>query len=55
MSASEAREILEIKAGATEQEIRAAYIRLMNLLHPDHGGSEYFSKQLNAAREVLLG
>lgn len=55
MSASQAREILGVKAGATEQEIRAAYTRLMKRLHPDVGGSEYFSKQLNAARDVLLG
>lgn len=54
MSAAEALRILGIKAGATEQEIRAAYNRLMKRVHPDVGGSEYFSKQLNAARDVLL-
>jgi type IV secretion system protein VirD4 len=55
MSASQAQEILGVKVGSTEQEIRAAYTRLMKRLHPDVGGSEYFSKQLNAARDVLLG
>jgi hypothetical protein len=54
-SAAQALEILGIKAGATEQEIRAAYNRLMKRVHPDVGGSEFFSKQLNAARDVLLG
>jgi type IV secretion system protein VirD4 len=51
----EALEILGLKAGATDQEIRAAYKRLITRVHPDTGGSEFFSKQLNAARDVLLG
>jgi TPR repeat protein len=55
MSAAQALEILGINAGATEQDIRAAYNRLMKRVHPDVGGSTYFSKQLNAARDVLLG
>jgi len=55
MSTAQALEILGIKAGATEQEIRASYNRLMKRLHPDVGGSEYFTKQLNEARDVLLG
>jgi curved DNA-binding protein CbpA len=54
MSAAEALEILGIKAGATEQDIRATYNRLMKRVHPDVGGSAYFSKQLNAARDLLL-
>jgi len=54
MSVAQAREILGVDAGAPEQEIRAAYNRLMKRVHPDVGGSEYFSKQLNAARDVLL-
>jgi type IV secretion system protein VirD4 len=55
MSAAQALEILGINAGATEQDIRAAYNRLMKRVHPNVGGSEVFSKQLNAARDVLLG
>lgn len=48
---TKALEILEIEAGATELEIRAAYKRLTKRVNPDVGLSEYFSKQLNAARE----
>ncbi len=55
MSAAQALEILGINAGANEQDIRAAYNHLMKRVHPDVGGSEFFSKQLNAARDVLLG
>jgi curved DNA-binding protein CbpA len=54
MSAAQALEILGIKAGATEQEIRTAYSRLMKRVHPDVGGSHFFAKQLNTARDVLL-
>jgi hypothetical protein len=55
MPSSRALEILELKGGATEQEIRAAYSRLMQRVHPDVGGSNFFAKQLNAARDILLG
>jgi DnaJ-domain-containing protein 1 len=54
MSIAHALEILGINAGATEQDIRAPYNRLMKHVHPDVGGSAYFSKELNAARDVLL-
>jgi hypothetical protein len=55
MSAAQAREILGLEAGATEKEIRSAYNRLMKRVHPDVGGSDFFAKQLNDARDVLLG
>jgi hypothetical protein len=51
---AEAREILGIKVGATLQEIDAAYKRLMRRVHPDVGGTDFFAKQLNNARDVLL-
>jgi hypothetical protein len=54
MSAAQALEILGISPGASEHDIRAAYNHLMKRVHPDVGGSAYFSKQLNAARDVLL-
>jgi hypothetical protein len=52
---AQALEILGLKAGATDEEIRAAYIRLMQRVHPDKGGTDFFAKQLIDAREVLLG
>jgi type IV secretion system protein VirD4 len=55
MTVEEAREILGVKAGATVAEIKAAYLNLMSKVHPDHGGSNYFAKELNAARAVLMG
>ncbi len=54
MSHAEALQILGIAPDATRQEIEAAYRRLMQKLHPDHGGSAYLAAQLNRARDVLL-
>lgn len=55
MTDAEAREILEVGPSATRAEILSAYKRLMAKVHPDRGGSNFFAKQLNAARAVLLG
>ncbi len=54
MSRAEALQILGIASDATRQEIEATYRRLMQKLHPDHGGSAYLAAQLNRARDVLL-
>ncbi len=55
MSRAEALSVLGLPEGATEDEIRAAYLRLIQQVHPDHGGSDYFAAKLNEARDVLLG
>ncbi len=55
MTAEEARDILGVEKGAGKDEIETAYKRLMRSHHPDQGGSDYFAKKLNEAREVLLG
>jgi hypothetical protein len=34
---------------------RAAFFNIMSKVHPDHGGSNYFAKELNAAKPVLMG
>ncbi len=54
MTPEQALEILELKPGATPSEIRAAYNRLIQKVHPDAGGSTFFAKQLNMARDTLL-
>ena len=55
MSRAAALEILDLQEGATRDDIRAAFNRVMQQVHPDKGGSNFFAKQLNAARKVLLG
>ena len=54
MSLSEARSILGVGEGASVQEIKAAYSRLMKLNHPDQGGTTGLAVKLNAARARLL-
>ena len=54
MSDAEAYQILDLKPGATREEIQAAYTRLMKVVHPDRGGGEGLAARLNAARDRLL-
>ena len=54
MNSAEAYQILGLSPGATRAEIQAAYRRLIQRLHPDHGGSAYLATQLNRARDLLL-
>jgi len=51
---AEARSILGVSAQASDEEIRAAYSRLMRMAHPDKGGTSGLAAQLNAARDRLL-
>ena len=55
MSRAEALDVLGLKEGATEAEIRDAHHRLIAGLHPDHGGSTYLAAKINQARDVLVG
>ncbi len=54
MSKKEALDVLGLKAGATEDDIKAAYKRMIAQAHPDKGGSDWVAAKLNEARKVLL-
>jgi hypothetical protein len=54
ISTAEAYAILDLKPGASREEIQAAYTRLMKLVHPDKGGGAGLAAKLNAARDRLL-
>ncbi|WGJ15332.1 hypothetical protein QEV83_03340 [Methylocapsa sp. D3K7] len=54
MSAGEALEILGLAPGATAADIGGAHRRLLQLVHPDHGGTNYLAAQINKAKEILL-
>jgi hypothetical protein len=55
MSQAEALEVLGLAAGATEWDIIDAHRRLVQMIHPDRGGSHYLTVKINQAKDVLLG
>ena len=55
MSEAEALAVLGIGSGASAADIAESHRRLMQLIHPDRGGSPYFAVKVNQAKEVLLG
>ena len=54
MSRAEALQVLGLAEGATEADVRAAWVRLMRAAHPDSGGSDWLAARVNQARDVLL-
>lgn len=55
MDRRQALEILGLDESASPEEIRQVHRRLMQKLHPDHGGSSFLAAQINRAKDVLLG
>jgi len=55
MTREQALAVLGLSEGASRDEIKAAYQRIISSLHPDHGGSDYLAAQVNEAKAVLLG
>ncbi len=55
MSREDALDVLGLREGATENDIRTAYRRMMKKHHPDNGGSAYLAARINEANDVLTG
>ena len=54
MDRREALEVLGLQEGASDSDIRAAWVRVMRGAHPDSGGSDWLASRANQARDVLL-
>lgn len=54
MDKLEALRVLDLKDGASEDEIKSAYKRLMKKVHPDQDGSHWMAEKLNEAKDLLL-
>jgi DnaJ domain len=54
MTRDVALQILGLKAGASEDDIRRAHRELMKRFHPDHGGTDYLASKINEAKDALI-
>lgn len=55
MSRAEALSVLGLSDdNPTTEDIKNAHRRLMQKIHPDHGGNDYLAAKLNEAKKILL-
>jgi hypothetical protein len=54
LSIAEACQILGLGNDPSRSEVETAYKKLIQKVHPDHGGSDWLAARLTAARDRLL-
>ena len=54
MDRAEALDVLGLADPVSDSEVRAAWVRLMRVAHPDGGGTHGLAARVNQARDVLL-
>lgn len=54
LTRTEALAILGLSAPYEKQDVVQAHRRLMQRLHPDHGGSNWLAARINEAKKILL-
>lgn len=55
MKRAEALQVLGLTDPVSDSDVRAAWVRLMRIAHPDGGGSDWLAARVNQAKDVLLG
>lgn len=54
MDRTEALGVLGLRDPVSNEDVRAAWVRLMRVAHPDSGGSDWLAARVNQAKDVLL-
>ena len=54
MGRTEALAVLGLTDPASDTDIKAAWVRLMRVVHPDSGGTDWLASRVNQAKDVLL-
>ena len=54
LSREDAYQILGLEPGASADQVREAHRRLMQKIHPDHGGSNYLAAKINLGSWPVL-
>jgi len=54
MTVTEALQVLGLSGEPSKEDITRAYRKIMQQLHPDRGGNEYFAAKANQARDLLM-
>jgi len=54
LSVKDAYEVLGVNEDSTKEEVLKAYKSMMQKVHPDRGGSDYLTRLVSEAKDLLL-